>query len=429
MLIETNRRTFIKKAGLSMAGFYYFPHLMRKPAPSDTVRVALIGINGMGLNHLRWFAGITEVEIAALCDVDENHLKKAAETLKEIRPDAKPKLFTDFRRILDDPEIDAISCATPDHWHAQVAIMAFQASKDVYGEKPLSYTLREGELMFEAMKANNRIFQLGTQIHAGDNYHRVAELIQAGVIGKVHNVKLWKTGSPPVFEKATYQDVPKELNWDFWQGPAPERRYHPERCHVSYRYFLDYSGGIFQDFWCHIADIVWWSINPQKLESISATGSKSAGIGDTPDSINIEYKFKKLDLSWSSEIPDVPGAGTKHIGAFFTGDKGTMLADYSSREIRIDGEVLKDIEDIPKTILRSPGHQQNFIDCVKTRQQPESNLAYAKEMTKPMHLGLISWKLGRPLAWNYKKNEFKGDIEANNLLFRPYRDGYNWIGA
>ncbi|WP_304237239.1 Gfo/Idh/MocA family protein [Jiulongibacter sediminis] len=246
MLIETNRRTFIKKAGLSMAGFYYFPHLMRKPAPSDTVRVALIGINGMGLNHLRWFAGITEVEIAALCDVDENHLKKAAETLKEIRPDAKPKLFTDFRRILDDPEIDAISCATPDHWHAQVAIMAFQAGKDVYGEKPLSYTLREGELMYEAMKANNRIFQLGTQIHAGDNYHRVAELIHAGVIGKVHDVKLWKTGSPPVFEKATYQDVPKELNWDFWQGPSPERRYHPERCHVSYRYFLDYSGAFFK---------------------------------------------------------------------------------------------------------------------------------------------------------------------------------------
>jgi hypothetical protein len=165
------------------------------------------------------------------------------------------------------------------------------------------------------------------------------------------------------------------------------------------------------------------------LDSISATGSKSAGIGDTPDSINIEYKFKKLDLSWSSEIPDVPGAGTKHIGAFFTGDKGTLLADYSSREIRIDGEVLKDIEDIPKTILRSPGHQQNFIDCVKKRQQPESNLAYAKEMTKPMHVGLISWKLGRPLVWNYKKNEFKEDTEANDLLFRPYRDGYNWIGA
>lgn len=425
----TNRRQFIKSAALSGLAFQYFPQIFGQSAASNRVRIGLIGINGMGLNHLRWFAGIPEVDIVALCDVDSKHLAKAKEELLKIRPESKVELYDDFRRILERKDVDAISCATPDHWHAQVAILAFQAGKDVYGEKPLSYSLREGELMYDAMNANNRIFQLGTQIHAGDNYHRIAELIQAGVIGKVHDVKLWKTGSPPVFEKAGYQDVPQELNWDFWQGPAPERRYHPERCHRTYRYFTDYSGGIFQDFWCHIADIVFWSINPQKLKSISAEGTKSAGIGDTPDKLNIAYKFKKLDLSWSSEIPDVPGAGTKHIGAFFTGDKGTLLADYGSREIRINGEVLTDIDTIPKTIVRSPGHQQNFIDCVKSRNQPESNLAYAKEMTKPMHLGLISWKLGRLLTWNAKKNEFKGDAEANNLLFREYREGYNWIGA
>ncbi len=425
----SNRRQFLKTAALSGFAFHYFPSIIGQSAPSNRVRIGLIGINGMGLSHLRWFANIPEVDVVALCDVDSNHLAKANEELLKIRPESKVELYKDFRRILERKDVDAISCATPDHWHAQIAILAFQAGKDVYGEKPLSYSVREGEMMYDAMKANNRIFQLGTQIHAGDNYHRVAELIQSGVIGKVSDVKLWKTGSPSVIEKASYQDVSEELDWDFWQGPAPERKYHPERCHFTYRYFTDYSGGVFQDFWCHIADIVWWSIDPQKLKSISATGTKSAGIGDTPDKLNIEYKFKKLNLTWSSEIPDVPGAGTRHIGAFFTGDKGTLLADYGSREIRINGEVLTDLESVAQRIPRSPGHQQNFVDCIKSRQEPESNLLYAKEMTKPMHLGLISWKLGRPLEWNHKKNEFKDDAEANNLLFRPYREKYNWIGA
>ncbi len=429
MTKNTNRRSFIKQAGLSMAGFYYFPHLLRKPAPSDRVRVAHIGINGMGTSHLRWFANLPEVDVVALCDVDKNHLLKAQKVLTEIRPENTANLYTDFRRILERNDVDAITCATPDHWHAQIAIMAFESGKDVYGEKPLSYTVKEGELMHASQQKHNRIFQLGTQIHAGDNYHRVAELIQSGVIGEVKNVKLWKTGEPPVIEKANYQVVPDYLNWDFWQGPAPERKYHPERCHFNYRYFSEYSGGVFQDFWCHIADIVWWSAKPERLKSVSANGIISEGIGDTPKEINIDYKFKNMDIQWTSKPPELPGAEGRHIGAYFQGTKGSLVCDYGSRELRIDGKVVNDLEEIPFSIPRSPGHQQNFIDSVKSRKQPESNLAYAKDMTMPMHLGLISWKLGKPLNWNHKKNEFKGDADANNLLFREYRKEYNWIGV
>lgn len=427
MNISASRRDFIKKASLSAFAFHYFPNLIGKPAASDRVRVAHIGINGMGTSHLNWFAGLPDAEIAALCDVDSLHLAKAKDVLLKQKPNQKIDTYDDFRRILDRNDIDAITCATPDHWHAQIAIMAFQSGKDVYGEKPLSYTPKEGQMMLEAMKANDRVFQLGTQIHAGDNYHRVAELIQGGAIGDVHTVRLWKTGEPPVFEKANYQPVPANLNWDFWQGPAPQRQYHPERSHFSYRYFLDYSGGVFQDFWCHIADIVWWSISPRKLKSISATGTVSSGIGDTPKEINIDYKFKNLDLHWTSTVPNVSGAQGKHIGAFFEGSKGTLLCDYGSRELTINGVKMNDLDAIPKSIVRSPGHQQNFVDSVKSRKQPESNLAYAREMTLPMHLGLISWRLGRPLKWNHKKEVFKGDSEANDFLFREYRLGYNWI--
>nr|WP_293836382.1 Gfo/Idh/MocA family oxidoreductase [uncultured Arsenicibacter sp.] len=422
-----NRREFLKQSGVGALGLTMSPALLRKAAPSDKLRVAHIGLGGMGTNHLKWFANLPEVDVVGLCDVDSDHLAAAQKVLQGIRPDAKAETFDDFRRILDRKDIDAITCATPDHWHAQVAILAFEAGKDVYGEKPLSYSVREGQQMLKSMKRHNRIFQLGTQIHAGDNYHRVAELIQAGAIGKVHTVRLWKTGFPPVLGPSKYQNPPATLNWDYWQGPAPKSLYSPERCHFTYRYFLDYSGGVFQDFWSHIADIVWWSVQPKGLTRVSAKGEVPEGVGDAPKWIDIEYDFDNLKLYWTSTPPNVPGAAKRGIGAYFEGDNGTLICDYSSKEITINGVAVPDIAEIPVTIPRSPGHQQNFVDAVKSRKQPESNLEYAREMTLPMHLGLISYRLGRPLAWNARREKFRHDAEANSYLSREYRTGWDWI--
>lgn len=427
MALPLSRRQFLKQSSIGALGMTILPEGLRKIAPSDKLRVAHIGLGGMGTQHLKWFANLPEVEIAALCDVDETHLAAAQKTLVGIQPNAKPDTFADFRRILERKDIDAITCATPDHWHAQVAMLAFEAGKDVYGEKPLSYTVREGQQMLKSLQRHDRIFQLGTQIHAGDNYHRVTEIIQAGAIGKVHTVRLWKTGAPPVLGPAQYQTPPSTLNWDFWQGPAPVSAYTPERCHFTYRYFMDYSGGVFQDFWCHIADIVWWAISPQNLSSVVARGEVSEGIGDTPKWIEVDYAFEGLKLHWTSTPPNVPGAAEKGIGAYFEGDKGTLLCDYNSRQITIGDIVMNDVEGVPKRIVRSPGHQQNFVDAVKSRQQPESNLAYARQMTMPMHLGLIAWRLGRTLEWNAKKEKFRHDAEANEYLHRGYRKTYDWV--
>ncbi|MFN8347746.1 MAG: Gfo/Idh/MocA family oxidoreductase [Spirosomataceae bacterium] len=427
MSASLNRRQFLKQSSLAAAGFTLLSGYTRKAAPSDRLRIAHIGLGGMGTQHLKWFAQLPEVEVAALCDVDETHLAAAKKTLLDLQPQSQVQTYGDFRRILERNDIDAVTCATPDHWHAQVAILAFEAGKDVYGEKPLSFNVREGQKMLKSLKRHNRIFQLGTQIHAGDNYHRVAELIQAGVIGKVHTVRLWKTGAPPVLPTATYQDPPPTLNWDFWLGPAPYSKYAPERCHFNYRYFLDYSGGVFQDFWCHIADVVWWSIRPQNLQTVNARGEVGEGIADTPKWMEADYQFEGLKIHWTSTPPNVPGAAGRGIGAYFEGDKGALLCDYNSREITIDGLMRTDIETVPQSIVRSPGHQQNFVNAVKSRTQPESNLEYARAMTLPMHLGLISYRLGRELQWNAKKEKFRRDNEANALLFREYRSGWDWI--
>jgi predicted dehydrogenase len=423
-----NRRNFIRNTTLAALGMSILPNTFaKKVAPSDKLRVAHIGLGGMGNSHMNWFAALPEVDVVALADVDSLHLSETLASLQKKQPDTKAKTYADFRHILDRNDIDAITCATPDHWHAQVAILAMQAGKDVYGEKPLSYSVKEGQMMLAAQKKYGKIFQLGTQIHAGDNYHRVAEIIQSGAIGKVHTVRLWKTGQPPILGPSNFQSPPANLNYDMWLGPAPFHEYSPERVHFNYRYFMEYSGGVFQDFWCHIADIVWMSINPQKLRMVSANGQKSEGVGDTPASINIEYDFKDLKILWTSEPPKVPGAEKRGIGAYFEGEKGTLICDYSTREITINGVIMGDVDTVPKTIIRSPGHQQNFVDAVKTRTQPESNLAYARKMTMPMHLGLISYRLGRPLNWNHKKEKFKGDDEANALLFREYRKPWDLV--
>lgn len=427
MSTAIDRRLFLKQGGAAALGFALLPGFTRKATASDRLRVAIIGVGNMGNNHIKWFAALPEVEVVALCDVDENHLNTSLKTLQTLQPNYKAQGYGDFRHILERKDIDAISCATPDHWHAQIATLAFQAGKDVYGEKPLSYDVGEGQRMLKTLKRNNRVFQMGTQIHAGDNYHRVVEIIRSGAIGKVHTVRLWKTGSPPDLGPANIQPPPATLNWDMWLGPAPYADYTPQRCHFNYRYFLDYSGGVFADFWCHIADIVYWSLDPKDLKSVSARGEAPDGITDTPQWLDVDYEYDDLKLYWTHKPPDVPGAEKRNIGAYFEGDKGTLLCDYNTRIITINGEMMEDISQVPITLKRSPGHQQNFVNAVKSRIQPESNLEYARKLTLPMHLGLISYRLNRKLNWNSKKESFVDDKEANQYLHREYRSKWDLI--
>jgi len=427
MKTSSNRRDFLKKSSIGILGYTIFPTLLNKVAASDRLRVAIIGVGGMGNNHIKWFANLPEVEIVALCDVDKTHLKSSLKVLEQLQPDTKVKGYSDFRLILERQDIDAISCATPDHWHAQIAILAFQSGKDVYGEKPLSYDIYEGQQMLKNLEQYNRIFQLGTQIHAGDNYHRIVEIIQSGILGHIHTVRLWKTGFSPGLGFPESRKPPESLDWDMWLGTAPYVPYIPERCHKTYRYFLDYSGGVYADFWCHIADIAFWSLNPKGLTKISARGEAPDGIADAPKWIDVDFDFEDLKLYWTTQPPDVPGAAERGIGAYFEGDKGTLICDYDTRDITSNNKTFQDIPEIDQKIKRSPGHQQNFIDAVKSRNQPESNLEYVRKMTLPMHLGLISWRLGRELNWDEGQEKCVGDEEANLLIARESREKWKLI--
>ncbi|HOB84906.1 MAG TPA: Gfo/Idh/MocA family oxidoreductase [Bacteroidales bacterium] len=419
---QITRRRFITGSAMGLIGLPLLSSTFRNVAPSDRVRVAVIGLGNQGRSHMNWFNALPEVEIAALCDVDKIRLEAAANQLRAVNPEARPDLYSDFRKILERKDIDAVTCATPDHWHALIAILAFQAGKDVYGEKPLTYSLAEGRAMLNHLQKNNRIFQLGTQIHAGDNFHRVAEIIQSGKLGKIHTVRLWKTGGSPGLGFPPNETPPETLDWEMWLGPAPYAEYTPVRCHGTYRHFFDYSGGVFADFWCHIADIMFMSIHPKGLYSIESRGERPYdGISDTPRWIDVDFKFRDLDVYWTTIPPEVPDSDKMHIGAHFEGTEGSLTCDYNNRLIKIGNEIVNDIPEIPVTIPRSPGHQQNFIDSVKSRQQPESNLVYVREMTIPMHLAVISFRLKRKLEWDSVNETVKGDYAANYLLSRTYR--------
>ena len=422
-----SRRRFLTGTGVAFASFPFISCSTAKVAPSDRIRVAHIGCGGMGNQHIRWFSELPDVETVALCDVDSDRLAGSLKRLTERKPAAKPDTYADFRRILDRKDIDVVTCATPDHWHALVAILAFESGKDVYGEKPLSYSPREGQRMERAMLRHKAVFQLGTQIHAGDNYHRVAEIIRSGALGKIRTVRLWKTGGTRGMGFPPSEKPPATLDWNLWLGPAPYADYTPVRCHGSFRSFFDYSGGVFADFWCHIADVLFMSLAPAGLSSVDARGEvPSDGIADTPKWIDADFAFDGLDVHWTTTPPQVPGAAAMSIGAHFEGSNGTLTCDYKNRIIRIGREAVGGLPDVPVTLPRSPGHQRNFLDAVKSRGLPESNLPYARKMTLPMHLALASFRLKRKLTWDSAKEEVVGDPAANFLLARNSRKPFDW---
>jgi predicted dehydrogenase len=420
----TRRRFLASATGLLGAGLA-LPELARAAAqvsPNEKIVAAHVGVGGMGMAHVDWFAHFPDVETAAVCDVDSARAELALAKLKELRPETRAVAEKDFRRLLDRPDIDVITYATPDHWHAPIAILAFQTGKHVYGEKPLSYDMAEGQAMLKACRRHGCVFQLGTQIHAGDNYHRVVELVRSGALGAIHTVRLWKLGGEACIGFTPDSDPPPTLDWDMWLGPAPKRPFNAAICPFNFRYFWDYSAGDFGDFWCHVADLPFWALDLGAPRTVSATGSDPLDhMVTTPGFMDAEFEFPNLKMYWHSRPPDVRGAQGRNLGIQFAGTQGELVADYSSRAIFLDGKQYDDLPDVPVTLPRSPGHQRNFLDCVKSGAKTESNIAHAARMTLPMHMATIAYRLGRKLTWDAERWEFVGDEAANRMRHRPYR--------
>ena len=414
MDLTSTRRTFILGAtGVALAG----------AAPSDKIRVGFIGLGGQGTGRLREFMKHPDVHAAAVCDVDKSHLERASALVQKTQGH-RPESFHDYRKLLETKDLDAVMVGTPDHWHALPFIHACQAGKDVFVEKPLCYSIGEGRTMVEAARKHARVSQMGNHIHNDlPNYRRVVELVRSGMLGKIDRVYCALTSGERGIGKAADTTPPPELDYDFWLGPAPRRSYNPARSHFTYRYFWDYSGCYFIDFWCHYADVAFWALDLQAPKSVSAAGGRWLvdDSAETPDTLEALYEFPNLVLTWTLHPRGRPGYD--HMGScvIFEGADATLVTNYSAHEIWVKGNKQESFTRPAQSIPDSPGHIREFLDSIKSRQAPTCNVDYGFRLTKAGLLANLAYRTGERLAWDDQRERVLGHTKANKLLTRRYR--------
>jgi len=423
-----SRRTFLQATAAGLAVTAIAPRRMRAQAPSDQVVLGLIGVGNQGTGRLREFMRLEDVRVAAVCDVDRRHLDRAvAEVTAAGRPQPQP--FGDFRRLLDLKEIDAVAIVTPDHWHALPTVRAFEAGKDVFVEKPLSYSLAEGRAMADGSTRHKRVTQMGNHIHNhSPNYRRAVELVQSGRLGKITRVHCWKTSPTQPFKTDEPATKPAELDYDFWLGPAPKRPYDPLRSHLNFRYFWDYSGGMFVDFWCHIVDLPVWALDLKGLRSVAAVGGRFflQDATETPDTLEAVLEYPNLVFTFSFRPTPLTGfEHMGHIGCLFEGTDASLVVNYDKQEVWSRGKRVDDFPRPDPTIPDSPGHLREFVDAIKSRNlETTCNVRYGHRVTSPGLLANIAFRTGRRLYWDEPRERFVNDKEANRYLSRKFHNGW-----
>jgi predicted dehydrogenase len=396
--------------------------------PSDQIVLGLIGVGGMGTGRLRGFLEHADVRVGAICDVDRRHLNRAV-ALVETARGYKPTAHADYRSVLDDRDVDAVAVVTPDHWHAIPTVRAFEAGKDVFVEKPLSYCVAEGRAMADASWKYKRVSQMGNHIHNDlPNYRRVVELVKSGALGRITRVHCWKTSPTEPYRTTQPAQLPAELDYDFWLGPAPKRPYHPMRSHLNFRHFWDYSGGTFIDFWCHIVDVAVWGLDLQAPTSVSAAGGRFflKDETETPDMIEAVLEYPGLLFTFGFNPMPPPGFDHMgHIGCLFEGSDATLVTNYQHNEVWVKGKMVPDFPRPAPSIPDSPGHLREFLDAIKSRNlETTCNVRYGHRLTKAGHLANIAFRTGRRLYWDDARERFRNDGDANRYLKRKYRKPY-----
>ncbi|MBA4055990.1 MAG: oxidoreductase, partial [Marivirga sp.] len=338
--MNTSRREFLRNSGSIIVGTVLTPILSSSitaqvPA-SDTVRIALIGCRGMGFYNLKDHLKIPGVVCAAMCDVDENVLNEKAAEIAKLTGKA-PKLFKDYRGVIDDKSIDAVIVGTPDHWHCLPTVHACQAGKDVYVEKPLANSIAECEVMLNAARKYNRIVQVGQQQRSGQHWQDAMNIVRSERLGKLRKIKAWGffdygRTSPRIQDSP----VPAGVDFDMWLGPAPMRSFNTGRFHGNWRFSWDYGGGLLTDWGVHLLDIALWAVDGAMPKSIMSAGGIYAYSGntiETADTQTVIYEYDDLLIEWEHAGGLNKGYYGRHYGVAFIGNSGTLIINREGWEI------------------------------------------------------------------------------------------------
>ncbi|WP_288206249.1 Gfo/Idh/MocA family oxidoreductase [uncultured Parabacteroides sp.] len=431
-----NRRNFLQKSALSAAGLSLSPlfgsaysAVYGQAAPSNKVKVALIGCRSMGFSNLSNFLKYPEVECVALCDIDDEWLNKRAADVEKSTGKKVPNLYKDWRKVIDNKDVDVVIIGTPDHWHCLPTIFACQAGKDVYVEKPLSNTIEECNLMEKAARKYNRIVQVGQWQRSDPHWDEAANYLKAGNIGRIRTVKVWAyQDSKPTLPIIPDSPVPAGVDYDMWLGPAPKRPFNTYRFHYNFRFFWDYAGGLMSDWGVHLLDYALEGMNADLPSRVFSGGGKFAYPDDameTPDTLMATYAYKDFNIIWDHACGINHGPFDKKEGLAFFGENGTLVLTRAGWEVLpVVVDKTPRMEAVPFKKGEGKGlynHVGNFLECIKSRDLPNADIAIGARVAKMSHLANISCRLQREVRWDDANSLFVGDNEATALSKAYYR--------
>ncbi|MFZ9982611.1 MAG: Gfo/Idh/MocA family protein [Cyclobacteriaceae bacterium] len=431
-----SRRTFIRKAGIAAAGAgmvtavpgNLFGATGKVLGANGKINVAAIGINGMGWSGLKSMMKLPEVNVVALCDVDENVLNWRKYELA--KSGIKTETYQDYRKLLDNKDVDVVIIGTPDHWHCLQMVDACAAGKDVYVEKPVGNSVQECNVMVAAQKRYNRVVQAGQWQRSVPHFVDALNFIRSGKLGKIRTVKAWAyQGWMTNIEQKADKPVPAGVNYDLWLGPAQKRAFNENRFHFNFRWFWDYAGGLMTDWGVHLIDYALLGMDAKFPKSVMAIGGKFAypdGAHETPDTLTTVYEFDGYSMIWEQAQSISNGNYGRDHGISFIGNNGTLVLARGGWEVIPDE---KRMEAVPLQMPKQSGldlHTANFIDVVKSRKQEQLTcpIQAGAHVATVCQMGNISYRTGGRLYWDETKAQFR-EKEANSYLNASYKNGYS----
>ncbi|GAB3697698.1 Gfo/Idh/MocA family oxidoreductase [Spirosoma flavus] len=380
---------------------------------------------------------MSDVECVALADVDQSVLDKRAADVDTMQH-KKPQLFKDYRKMLENKDIDAVIIGTPDHWHCMAMIDSLSAGKNVYCEKPLANSIEECNLMLAAARKYNKIIQIGQWQRSGSHYAKAIEYIRSGKLGNIRLVKVWayQGWMNPVPVKPD-SAPPAGVDYDMWLGPAPKRAFNPNRFHFNFRWFWDYAGGLMTDWGVHEIDIALYAMNAKAPKSVMASGGKLAypdDASETPDTLQAVYEYEGFNMLWEHATGIDGGNYGRTEGIAFIGNNATLVLNRDGWELLPETETKNGIkvykvEDIPNQVRNGDylgEHTKNFVQAIKANDPSilKCGIETGSIAAINAHMGNIAYKTGRKVYWDATAKGFKNDTQANALIAAHYHNGW-----
>jgi len=431
--MNSSRRNFIKTASVIAAGSVLpadvFSEARRmKVGPNDKIHVGLIGARSQGYSDLASFLKNPEVECVALCDIDNSFLASRTSDIEKLGF-TKPKLYTDYRKMLDDKDIDVVIIGTPDHWHCLQFVNSQEAGKHVYVEKPLGNSIAEINIMHQAAKKHGKMVQVGQWQRSQPHFVDAINYLKSGKLGRIRTCKAWsyvdwKGAVPKVPDSA----VPEGVDYNTWLGPAPKRPFNLNRFHFTWRWYWEYGNGLMTDWGVHLIDYILYGMGKTIPASVMAIGGKYAFPDDdmvTPDTMTAVYDFRDFTMIWEHTIGIGLGNWKRPHGMSYIGENGTLVLDRSGWEVVPEKQK---IEAVP--VQKNVGngldlHVRNFLDCLKnnTPEKLNAGIDIGRGVALVAQMGNIAYRTGEKVTWDDSKQLFATQT-ANALITPVYNNGY-----